>query len=1111
MTPTSIALTALLLAGIAAAQTGEWRDEPGGRSASVTPLGAGKEGFTSMGIAFTNTLAASRSLTNQIYLNGSGVAAGDVDGDGWCDIYFAALDRPGALFRNLGNFKFEEATAVSGLPLAPMDSTGVALADLDGDGDLDLVFATVGRGAHIYANDGKGVFSNATPAGGLNGRMGGMSLALADIEGDGDLDIYIANYRTVTIRDEPNTRFTIRMVEGKPTVAAINGRPATAPEYKDRFTYHFAASGGRGTFAHEENGEPDVLLRNDGGMRFTAMAIGDGADLDWGLAAMFRDIDQDGAPDLYVCNDFRSEDRIWLNDGAGKFRAAPKLMMRKQSLSAMSVDFADLNRDGLDDFFVGDMLSRDHKRRITQMQDARPETATVGEWDNRPAVPQNTLFLNGGDGTYREIAQYAGLEASEWTWGVAFMDVDLDGFEDLLVCNGFERDNMNLDVLREMEAAKAQRQLSAAEQLEMRKKFARLNTPNLAFRNMGNLRFEDASKRWGFDAAAVSIGMALADLDNDGDQDVIVNNLNDGALMYRNDSPAARVAVRLKGKGVGARVELVGKKMTQSQEFVSGGRYLSSDQMLRTFAALDGEMTLKVRWRSGKESVIEGVKGNRVYEVDEAGAREAGAKVAGKKLSPIRFEDVSERLNHTHVDEAFDDFMRQPLLPRKYSQQGPQVAWFDADRDGWEDLVIGAGKGGRMAVFRNDAKGGFAAIGFDAVLTRDQAGIVGLPGGVILAGSTHYEDGLAIMSGIRQFRVGAAIDDSIPTLESCTGALALADIDRDGDVDVFRAGRCLPGKIPAQANSRIYKDNRGKLEVDAAASKPFEKLGLISGAVFADFNKDGWPDLAAACEWGPVRIFMNERGAFVEKTKEFGLDEMRGWWNSVAVGDFDGDGRADLVAGNWGANTRYEKWRKHPLLLAHGDFDGDGTYDVVEAYRDVASGKDVPMRNLDALSKAMPMLKEKFPTHAAFASATLADVVPVTDVLSANWLETTAFLNRGDRFEAKALPMEAQLSPVFGISVAEFDGDGKVDLFLAQNFFARHPESPRCDGGWGLVLRGNGAGEFTALSPEESGVRVPGEQRGTAACDFDHDGRIDLVVTQNGGVTKLYRNVSEKK
>ncbi len=666
----------------------------------------------------------SRSLTNTILPNGSGVAAGDIDGDGKCDLFFSGLDGGSRLYRNLGNWKFEDITEKAGIKCQNRDATGAVFADLNGDGHLDLLVNSIGQGTHIFINEGKGHFTESGQV--LNVGRGGTSLALADASGTGRLDLYIANYRASTIMDAPGTRFSMKMVNNKAEVAMVNGRPLTDPEWTNRFRFRTEMDErGRGRLNREELGEPDVFFRNVGHGNFEAVSWTGGSFLDedgkvlteppfdWGLSVVFRDFNGDGSPDLYVCNDFRSPDRFWLNDGHGSFRAAPRLAIRETSFSSMGADVGDLNRDGDDDFMVVDMLSRDHRRRLTQRNSMYAEGPGIEATSERIQYPRNTLFLNRGDGTYAEIAQYAGLEASEWSWSPIFLDVDLDGYEDVLIPNGFVRDNMNLDIQNSIKQATASKKIRSVEDLALRKMFPPLATPNVAFHNRGDLRFEEVSHQWGFDAATISQGACLADLDNDGDMDVIVNNLNDGAGLYRNNSPAPRIAVRLRGlaantRGIGARIRVTGGPVTQSQEMTCGGRYLSCDDTMRVFAAgnVTNRLRIEVVWRSGKRSVVAEARPNCLYEIDEAGASPSPLPVPSPAVTPV-FEDVSALLGHTHQEERFDDFERQPTLPRRLSRAGPGVCWWDVGGTGHEDLIIGSGKGGQLAMFQNDGHGGF--------------------------------------------------------------------------------------------------------------------------------------------------------------------------------------------------------------------------------------------------------------------------------------------------------------------------------------------------------------------------------------------------------------------
>jgi hypothetical protein len=567
---------------------------------------------------------------------------------------------------------------------------------------------------------------------------------------------------------------------------------------------------------------------------------------------------------------------------------------------------------------------------------------------------------------------------------------------------------------------------------------------------------------------------------------------------------------------------------------------------------------------------VSDIKANHLYEIEEATAPRLPPPTLPTPASRM-FADVSVLLRHTHQEEPFDDFARQPLLPRKLSQEGPGVSWFDLDGDGWDDLIIGTGKGGTMAVFRNQQKKGFLRDTntlFAAMVARDQTAILGwrrVDGRpVILAGSAAYEDGEVNRPCVQAYqksdgrdpkseRPGPNFDfglraSDFTSLPASVGPLALADFDGDGDLDLFIGGQNVPGKYPAPASSQLFRQTDGRWSADVENSRALAGVGLVNSAVWSDLDGDGLPELILACEWGPLKIFRNERGKLqpwdpmvedrTAESQQAGkpagensglpafspaglpaflpcpLSRLTGLWQGVTTGDFDGDGRLDIVAANWGLNSCWRASVERPLTLFFGDLAGRNTTDILETEFDPQRGQLGPLHPRDVVAAAVPWIAERFPTHAAWSRASAADVMGKRRnkmrELTARTLATTVFLNRQGRFEAVPLPLEAQFAPTFGVCVADFDGDGREDLFLAQNFFAFRVEDFRLDASRGLLLRGDGTGKFNAVPGQVSGILVYGEQRGAAVSDFNHDGRVDLVVTQNGAATKLFRNVTAR-
>ena len=510
------------------------------------------------------------------------------------------------------------------------------------------------------------------------------------------------------------------------------------------------------------------------------------------------------------------------------------------------------------------------------------------------------------------------------------------------------------------------------------------------------------------------------------------------------------------------------------------------------------------------------------------------------------FEDDSSKLEHVHHDVGFDDFALQPTLPKRLSQAGPGVCWCDLTGNGRDDLVVASGKGGKIALFMNNGHDGFEPRrSIEASAVQDQTTVLQVPGqgkGLLLVGSANYEEPPKSNSSVCSLDIASGlITNLISDLPESIGAMALGDLDGDGNLDLFVGGRVTRGRYPEPVSSRVYRFKDGGFQLDEANTRVLEKVGLVSGAVWSDLDGDGFPELILACEWGPIRVFHNDHGRLSSSNTPLlmpsqdqsspealltrsqitslnpqasTLNQLTGWWNGVTTVDLDGDGRLDIVASNWGSNSKYQSHRAKALRIYYGDFAEDGLMSILEAYFEPSMGKYVPERRLDVVAAAMPFLRGQFGSYQAYADSGIDDILghrqEQSRFLEANWLESTVFFNRGDRFEPRLMPREAQFAPAFAVVAADFDGDGNEDLFLSQNFFAVEPETSRYDAGRGLLLKGDGHGGMKPVSATESGIAIYGEQRGAAAADFDGDGRVDLVVSQNAAQTRLLRNIGAK-
>ena len=1115
-----------------------WHQEAGYRWRALNVEPGSRVGFTALtasktGLTHRNDIDDRHAMANRNLLIGAGVAIGDIDGDGLPDVFLASVERPAALYHNDGNFHFTDITAKSGLHVDGLATLSAAFADVNGDGALDLVVGTLGGPLKLWLGDGHGHFTDATEGSGLVGGFAVTGLTFADVDGDGDLDLFAATYKTRNTQDAyPPEARTFEQV-----VQKVGSRYEVVPRWAN--DYRVEDRPEMGGVMRSQRAEPDLFFLNDGHGHFTRIRVSGPRFLDengkplavepdyFTLAARFYDVNGDGAPDLYVCNDFEDPDQFWINDGKGNFRLTPALSVRETSNTCMSVDFGDIDRDGHVDLFTADMMSPMLAARQRQFPTNTPLPKRVGLTTDRQQWMQNSLLRSRGDGSWAAISDFAGVEASDWTWGSAFIDVDLDGYEDLLVVNGHWWDVRDADTFQRIRANHIPWNREQGE-------FPRDAAHSVAFRNNHDLTFTNESRDWGFGKdSSITNAIALGDLDGDGALDVVVSRLNDTPIVYRNQASAPRIAIRLRGTnpnsyGIGAEITVrVASLPTQSRQMTAGGYYLSGSDAELVFATgRDSDVTVEVRWPSGRLSTI-AAKAERLYEIDESAAS-ARWQPAKDSTGLGVFEDATRLLGgQTHVDSIFDDYRRQPLLPNKFSQLGPGVSWIDVDGDGREDLVVGTGRGGKLTVLRNQGGRFSPAVPPGPPATWDLTTILPVPGAdngapSLLAGQSNYEAGspgeaLSVPSALSFALHNGALAAAAPALPPDTasvGPMALADVDGDGRLELFVGARIIPGAWPLPAPSRLYRRlPNGAWAPDTVNDRVLAAVGLVSAAVFADLDGDGWPDLALTSEWGPIRVLHNEHGRFRDVTREWGLAGITSRWNGLAVGDFDGDGRLDLVATSWGRNIPWRASPKQPYELVAGNFGGAGV-GLVFAQRDSISGREMPLEPLSRLAIAIPGAPARFPTFASFAKATVDDVLGdaarAAVRVGATTFDHLIFLNRGNHFEAHALPNVAQLAPAFGIVVADFDGDGKEDLFLAQNFSPTSLDTPRFDAGAGLLLLGDGRGDFRPLSVQESGITILGDQRGAAACDYDGDGRVDLAVSQNGASTTLWHNRAAK-
>lgn len=1091
--------------------------------------GAGVTRFTRLsaadtGVTFTNRLKPSNVMP-YVY-NGAGLAVADYDGNGLADLYLVSQDGSDRLFRQTSAWQFEDVTEAAGILPDESWGTGATFADFDGDGDLDLYVCNLEAPNRLYRNDGEGRFIEVAGPLGVADIGATTMAAFADFDRDGDLDLYLVKNRVLhsnlpaeilaELELPAGIRKSLRqLAPAMPALDPARGISGIPPALRGFVT----VVAGKLVMA----GQRDRLLRNESGHSFTDVTESAGIlDQGMGLSATWWDYDDDGWPDLYVANDLQTPDRLYHNQGDGSLRDVAQEALPHTAFFGMGSDAADIDNDGRLDLLVADMSSRTHFMSKMLMGDMDKQRWFL-EKTKPPQYMRNALYLNTGTERFMEVAQLAGLAKSDWTWSVRLDDFDNDGRVDLFATNGIPRFDMNPDI--EREKSRLWRSGRQTEALDLIRKIPGVAEKNLAFKNLGDLKFEEVGAAWGLDDQGISHGAVAADLDRDGDLDLIVNNLNAPVGIYRNDSEDGHaILVRLIGTdsnrfGVDARLlartrtGLHKRQLTLSRGYMSG-----QDPLVHIGLGEEDEVErLIIDWPSGRRQILSDLAADRLYTVTEAG------ESPPKALPPTPFFVPDDRLPFRHVETPFDDFVRQPLLPHRHSQLGPGLAWGDADGDGDEDLFIGGAAGQAGKLLRNDGEAGYAELEgpWSDDAAHEDMGLLWFEAngdgkqdlyvvsGGVEPGDEILRDRLYLGSGGGRFeRAPAGI---LPELRDSGSCVVAADFDRDGDLDLFLGGRILPGRYPQTPRSHLLRNEGGRfVEVTQELAKGLDVVGLVTSALWSDVDDDGWIDLLVTLDWGTVKLFGNARGKLEDRTEAAGLAGASGWWNAIAGADLDGDGDIDYVLGNFGRNTKYRVSADHPARIYCKDYDGDGRFDIVEA-EDGAEGQ-LPVRGRSCSSSAMPFLADKFPTFASFARADLEEIYggeALSDALrrSVNQLDHQILVNQGGgHFIAQSLPRLSQVAPVFGLAVIDHDGDGAFDLHLAQNFFSPEPETGRMGGGTSLLLRNTGRGEFVSEGPAHSGLLVAGDAKGSAVADIDGDGRPDLVVATNDGPLHAFRN-----
>jgi len=1049
------------------------------------------------GIDFNNTIEESEYFNQffygHIYL-GSGVGIGDINNDGLPDIFFGGNQVNDKLYLNKGGFKFEDITENSKIALDSGWTWGVTMADVNSDGYLDIYVSRNGnslkledRKNKLFINNQDLTFTESAAAYGLADAGFSTQAVFFDMDNDGDLDMYQVNQlpdkKLLLVNKIPREQF---------------------PLFRDK------------------------LYKNDNGIfKDVSSQVGISSDVSYGLSVNASDFNNDGWTDLYVANDYAEPDFMYYNNGDGTFTNVINEKLKHITQLSMGSDTGDVNNDGLVDLMTTDMTPEDHYRAKTNM--GSMSTDTFNAMVNAGAHYQylsNTLQVNTGLGTFSDVASMAGVSSTDWSWASLLVDLDNDGWKDIIVSNGIKKDIDNNDFRIALNSLD---QKTTVDQLfEFTKEAPSQPISNYAYRNMGNLEFEKVSEKWGFDTPSFSNGMAYADLDNDGDLDVVINNIDGAAFMYENKATGNFLKIAFKGSvnnqfGIGAKAKIYQKDKIQiAENFVTRG-YLSSVETGLFFGlGKDTEIEkVEVTWPNGKVNIFNYVAANKTLVADYSKAIESEVQKHTNKTLLSSFNPKDIGIDFLHTENDFDDFTEQILLPHKLSQNGPFTAIQDVNNDGLEDLFVGgaAGQSGVLYLQQNNghflkslsqpwlldkASEDMGSLFLDVDGDNDLDLYVASGGSEFKIGSSQLKDRLYINDGYGNFKKNV---HALPSIAQSTQTIKTSDIDKDGDLDIFVGTRMIPGKYIFPATSYLLINDNGVFKEAASnIATDLKNIGMVTDAIFTDIDQDNDEDLMIVGEWMEIKILTNNNGVFKDDSQKYGLENSRGIWWSITASDLDNDGDEDYIIGNLGKNNKFKASKEHPFKVYANDFDNNGTNDVV--FAKFYKGNYVPMRGRECTSQQMPFIADKFGDYHSFASSTLIEILPEEKVEDAVIYEISSFdsmilINENGKLVAKSLPNEAQIAPIKSVLVTDVNKDGHKDIVTVGNHYGVEVETVRYDAGYGAVLLGNGKNDFSFMPVGQSGFYVPNDSRDVK--QFNLKGNKVIIVTNNNSSLSAFK------